>query len=45
MTKFVCKNCGFRTESGKGDKRCPFCDRIGLEREPSAEELLKSLEE
>jgi len=44
MTKFVCKNCGFRTESGKEDKKCPYCDRKGLEKEPDAKELLESLE-
>lgn len=44
MARFVCKNCGFRTENSKGDKRCPYCDRISLEREPNAEELLKEAE-
>jgi rubrerythrin len=41
MTKFRCKNCGFRTESEKNDRRCPYCDRVTLEKEQSAEELLE----
>jgi len=40
MVRFVCKNCGFRTELSK-DKRCPYCDRPELEREQSAGELLE----
>ena len=40
MAKFVCKNCGFRTENEKAGK-CPYCDGKSLEKEPSAEELLE----
>lgn len=43
MTKFVCKNCGFRTEA-RAD-RCPYCDRKDMEREKDAGELLSSLDE
>lgn len=40
MTKFICKNCGFRIEKDKLEK-CPWCDRRTLEREKTAEELLE----
>jgi len=43
MAGYVCKNCGFRTEA-RAD-RCPYCDKKGLEREKSADELLSSLDE
>jgi DNA-directed RNA polymerase subunit RPC12/RpoP len=44
MTKFICKNCGFKVESEKAG-RCPYCDRKTLEKEPNAEELLDSVKE
>lgn len=42
MTGYVCKYCGFRTET-KVDS-CPYCDKKGMEREKDAEELLNSIE-
>lgn len=44
MTKFVCRNCGFRVESERGEK-CPWCNRASLEKEKNAEELLDGLAE
>jgi len=44
MTKFVCKNCGFRTKQERAEKRCPYCDNKSLEKEQDAEELLENLE-
>lgn len=43
MTKFICKGCGYRfeSESEQFQKRCPYCGKIGLIKEPSAEDLLK----
>lgn len=40
MAKFICKNCGFRTEK-ENLKACPYCDRKTLEKEKTAEELLE----
>ena len=41
MAGYVCKNCGFRTETSRADKTCPYCDRKSLEKEQSADELLE----
>ena len=40
MTKFVCRNCGFRIERDNIET-CPYCDRKALEKEKSATELLE----
>ena len=39
MTKFICKNCGFRIERDNLET-CPYCDRKSLEKEKTAAELL-----
>ena len=43
MAKFICKNCGykFNSELEQNKKKCPYCGKIGIIKEPSAEELLK----
>ena len=43
MAKFICKDCGYRfeSESEKIRKRCPYCGKITIIKEPSAEDLLK----
>ncbi len=43
MAGYVCKNCGFRTETKSA--RCPYCEKAGLEEEKSAEALLDSVDE
>ena len=45
MGKFICKQCGYKTENPEGKKRCPYCDKVGLEEEQDAEEILKEIEE
>jgi len=45
MVKMRCKYCGFVTEREIKSKGCPNCDREGLEREKSADELLNSVDE
>lgn len=44
MTTYVCNNCGFRIESEKPVKRCPYCDHLSLEKEKSAEELVNEVD-
>jgi DNA-directed RNA polymerase subunit RPC12/RpoP len=43
MTAFVCRNCNYRFESEKNHegKRCPYCNREGIIKEPSAEDLIR----
>ena len=43
MTKFICKNCGYRFDSwgDMKDKRCNYCGEKALVKEPSAEELVE----
>lgn len=43
MAGYICKNCGFKT--GTKVDSCPYCDKQGMEKEKSAEELLNGLEE
>jgi len=44
MTTYVCMNCGYRIETEKAAKKCPYCDHAELEKEKSAEELIDSVE-
>jgi len=45
MAVYICKNCRFKVQ-GNQPERCPYCDKKGsLEREPSADELLGSVDE
>ena len=43
MVRFTCGNCGYRfeSESEHPQKKCPYCDKLAIAKEPSAEELLK----
>ncbi|MBI2045140.1 hypothetical protein HYT23_03715 [Candidatus Pacearchaeota archaeon] len=43
MTSFVCKECGYRFESGLENRKrkCPYCGKEGISRELSATELLE----
>ena len=41
MIKFVCKECNFRLESENEKRKCPYCGKETLMREPDANELLK----
>jgi len=43
MARFVCKNCGYKLEDGKGG-RCPYCSMESLEKEQEAEKLIKEVE-
>jgi len=42
MARFVCKDCNYRfeSESNQTGKKCPYCRKERLIKEPSAEELL-----
>ncbi|MEK6925695.1 MAG: hypothetical protein AABW50_00290 [Nanoarchaeota archaeon] len=40
MTKLWCKNCNYRFETQSEKKRCPYCGKESVMREPGAEELL-----
>jgi DNA-directed RNA polymerase subunit RPC12/RpoP len=42
MVGFVCTDCGFRFESEEG-KSCPYCGGASMEKEKSAEELIKDV--
>ena len=44
MTKFICKECGYRFDSEMG-KKCPYCSKESTEKEQNAEELIKDVEE
>ena len=43
MAKYVCKECNFRFESeyDQTKKKCPYCQKTSVMKEPSAEELLE----
>jgi rubrerythrin len=45
MTGYSCTNCGYRLESEKIIKKCPYCDRTSIAKDKTAEELLDSIEE
>jgi len=44
--KFVCKECNYRFESDldQKDKLCPYCGEKGVEKEKSADEMLKDVD-
>ena len=45
MTVMVCKNCGYRFESGiSRTNKCPYCDGKSIEKEKNAEELLSEID-
>jgi len=44
MSAYICENCGYRLESGKSEKNCPYCDSDSLAKEKSANELLNDIE-
>ncbi|GBE20430.1 hypothetical protein BMS3Abin17_01171 [archaeon BMS3Abin17] len=43
MVRFACKNCNYRfnSEVNHTEKKCPYCGKKDVIKEPSAEELLK----
>lgn len=45
MTKYVCKECGYRYDSNlKGvGKKCPYCGKEKVAKEPAAEELIEEV--
>jgi len=43
MVRFICKECGYKTE-GEGLKKCPYCDKSGLQEEQTASDLLNEVE-
>jgi rubrerythrin len=43
MTKFICRECGYRI-SGEELKKCPYCNKGKLEKEKSAGELIEEVE-
>jgi len=42
MVNFVCEECSYRfkSESPKVSKKCPYCGRDGIIKEPSAQDLI-----
>jgi len=42
MTRFICKDCGYKFESA--EKKCPYCSKDNVEEEKNAEELIKDIE-
>ena len=42
MAKFICRDCGYRFESKleQDRKKCPYCGKMRIIKEPSAEDLL-----
>lgn len=42
MTKFFCKNCGYRIET-ENLQKCPYCNKASLQKEKNAEELLDEI--
>ena len=44
MTKLICKGCGYRIDSSKASKKCPYCSKESLEEEKGAEELLEEVD-
>ena len=43
MAKLICKACGYRIDSSKANKKCPYCSKENLEEEKGAEELLEEV--
>jgi predicted Zn-ribbon and HTH transcriptional regulator len=43
MTNFVCNECGYRFRNEEKPKKCPYCAGESIEKEKSAEELVKSV--
>jgi len=44
MASFRCLNCSYRFESEKPQKICPYCNKLEVIKEPSAEDLLEEVE-
>jgi len=44
--KFICKDCNYRFESefDKTKAPCPYCGKEKIEKQKSADELLKDIE-
>ncbi len=45
MIALNCKRCGYRFESEKMRKSCPYCGEEAVELEKNAAELIDSVEE
>ncbi len=43
MTKFVCKECGYKIETESRPRKCPYCSKESIEEEKNAEELIEEV--
>lgn len=46
MTQFVCESCRYRfkSQSDQKGKKCPYCNKTTIIKEPSAEDIIRDLD-